>query len=126
MATQLAQIQTQGAAQPRAQVAAFVTAANTASASIHLDEAEPRKLIDEQLRQAGWEADSTALRYAAGARPAKSRKVAIAEWPTASGPADYVLFVGLTAVAGIEPSARTSMSQCALNAFNDALWQPAA
>ena len=43
--------------------------------------------LDAQLREAGWEADSQALRYAKGSRPIKSRNLAIAEWPTASGPA---------------------------------------
>jgi type I restriction enzyme R subunit len=35
-------------------------------------------------------------------RPAKGRNLAIAEWPTASGPADYALFVGLTLVGVVE------------------------
>ncbi len=51
------------------------------------------------LGQAGWEADSQELRYSKGARPQKNRHLAIAEWPTSSGPADYVLFVGLTPLA---------------------------
>jgi type I restriction enzyme R subunit len=42
------------------------------------------------------------LRYSQGARPEKHRNLAIAEWPTSSGPADYVLFVGLTPVAAVE------------------------
>src|SRR5690606_22456639 len=54
------------------------------------------------LRTWGWEADSVALRYKAGTRPIKGRNLAIAEWPTASGPADYVLFVGLTPIAVVE------------------------
>ena len=45
-------------------------------------------LIDEQLRMAGWEADSEALRHATWGRPEKERNRAIAEWPTASGPCD--------------------------------------
>ena len=36
-----------------------------------LDETDTRKLIDEQLRQAGWTADSATLIYAQGARPEK-------------------------------------------------------
>lgn len=47
-------------------------------------------------------ADSQALKYNKGARPEKNKNRAIAEWPTESGPADYVLFVGLTAIAVIE------------------------
>jgi type I restriction enzyme R subunit len=53
LATQLATLQAQSATQPKANIAALMTTANTASAAVHLDEAETRKLIDEQLRQAG-------------------------------------------------------------------------
>ena len=70
--------------------------------SLHLDEAETRKLIDDQLRQAGWEADTNQLKYGQGTRPEKGRNIAIAEWPTETGPADYVLFVGLTPMAVVE------------------------
>jgi type I restriction enzyme, R subunit len=54
------------------------------------------------LRQAGWEVDSTALIYWKGARPEKGKNWAITEWLTSSGPADYVLFVGLMPVAMVE------------------------
>lgn len=67
-----------------------------------LDEAETRQKIDAQLREAGWDADSQVLKYSAGIRPVKGRNIAIAEWPTKSGPADYVLFLGLTPVAVVE------------------------
>jgi type I restriction enzyme R subunit len=50
-------------------------------------------LIDQQLRDRGWEVDSTELRFSKGVRPAKGRNMAIAEWPTKSGPADYALFI---------------------------------
>jgi hypothetical protein len=76
--------------------AALAAAAAEAAEKINLDEAATRGLIDEQLRSAGWEADTVNLRYAKGARPVKGRNLAIAEWPTASGPADYALFAGLT------------------------------
>jgi type I restriction enzyme, R subunit len=98
----LAADQAQGLAQPKATVAAFVTAASTAASAVELDEADTRKLIDEQLRQAGWTVDSGALTYGKGAMPEKGKNLAIAEWPTASGPADYVLFVGLMPVAAVE------------------------
>lgn len=75
--------------------------ANTGLSS-ELDEADTRVLIDAQLRAAGWTADSASLRYAKGARPEAGKNKAVAEWPTASGPVDYVLFVGLTAVAVVE------------------------
>ena len=73
-------------------------------------EAETRMMIDEQLRQVGWEADTEELRYSNGTRPAKGRNIAIAEWPTCSsvgksGRADYALFVGLKLVGIIEAKA---------------------
>jgi len=67
-----------------------------------LSEAETRLLIDEQLRSAGWLADTRNLRYAQGARPEKGVNKAIAEWPTASGPADYALFAGMKLMAVVE------------------------
>lgn len=73
-------------------------------------EAETRFLIDEQLRQVGWEADTENLRFSKGTRPAKGRNLAIAEWPTDStvgkrGQADYALFIGLQMVGIIEAKA---------------------
>jgi len=76
--------------------------AKQASENHELDEADTRRLIDEQLRQAGWKADSQERRYSKGSRPQKGVDQAIAEWPTANGPADYVLFLGLTPVAVVE------------------------
>jgi type I restriction enzyme R subunit len=73
-----------------------------AARRIDLDEAATRQIIDQQLRECGWEADTESLRYSRGARPAKGRALAIAEWPTESGPADYALFVGLTCVGVVE------------------------
>ena len=73
-------------------------------------EAETRFLIDQQLRQVGWEADTENLRFSKGTRPAKGRNMAIAEWPTDSnvgnhGRADYALFIGLQLVGIIEAKA---------------------
>ncbi len=76
--------------------------AETREISLEMDEDSTRALIDQQLREAGWEADTATLRYAQGVRPQKGRNLAIAEWPTESGPADYVLFIGLTPVAVVE------------------------
>lgn len=76
--------------------------ASVATQTIDLDEAETRVLIDAQLRAAGWEVDSHALRYGHGTRPEKGRNLAIAEWPTADGIADYVLFLGLEPVGIVE------------------------
>jgi type I restriction enzyme R subunit len=83
-------------------MAALRQAAQQAAQRVELNEAATRELIDAQLRQAGWEADSRSLRYGSGARPQKNRNLAIAEWPTSSGPADYVLFTGLTPMAAVE------------------------
>jgi len=69
----LAAQQAETATQPREAVTAFVAAANTAAAAVQLDEAETRKLIDQQLRLAGWTADSATLVYAQGARPEKNK-----------------------------------------------------
>lgn len=74
----------------------------TAAQKIDLDETATRQIVDQQLRDRGWEADTQELSYAGGARPAKGRAMAIGEWPTESGPADYALFVGLTCVGVVE------------------------
>lgn len=73
-------------------------------------EAETRLIIDSQLRDAGWEADTEALRYSRGTRPKRGRNLAIAEWPTGSavsgcGYADYALFIGESLVAMVEAKA---------------------
>lgn len=70
--------------------------------TLQLNEAETRILIDEQLIAAGWQADSVNLKYSKGARPVQNENRAIAEWPTDSGPADYVLFIGVIPVAVVE------------------------
>ncbi|MEQ1268468.1 type I restriction endonuclease [Acinetobacter pittii] len=80
--------------------------ARAASQSIVLDEKLTRILIDQQLQEAGWEADTQELDYRKGARPEKGRNMAIAEWPMKGNfkgqRADYVLFVGLTPIAVVE------------------------
>jgi hypothetical protein len=73
-----------------------------AADAISLDEAETRALIDERLRERGWEADTQKLRHANGTRPARGEAMAIAEWPTRNAPADYALFVGATCVGVVE------------------------
>ena len=80
---------------------------STQSSQNELTEKETRELIDKQLRQVGWEADTKALRYSNGTRPAKGRNIAIAEWPVDSdvvdgGAADYALFIGEKLVGFIE------------------------
>jgi len=78
-----------------------------AAEKLDLSEKETRFIIDEQLRQVGWEADSQELKYSKGTRPQKGKNIAIAEWPTdsqilASGAVDYALFKGLQLIGLIE------------------------
>lgn len=75
--------------------------------SMNLSESETRLIIDEQLRDAGWEADTNNIRYSKGSRPTKGKNMAIAEWPTSSeykknGYVDYALFCGEKLVGFIE------------------------
>src|SRR5260370_6644727 len=72
--------------------------------SLHLDvdEARTREQVDAHLRAVGWIVDTKTLRFSLGARPKRGVNQAIAEWPTASGPADYVLFAGLAPLATVE------------------------
>lgn len=79
--------------------------------NLQLTEAQTRYLIDEQLRSAGWEADSINLHYGKGTRPQKNHNLAIAEWKTTlpsgkSGRVDYALFIGLDLVGIIEAKAK--------------------
>ena len=72
-----------------------------------LTEAETRAIIDDKLRQSGWEADSETLKYSAGSRPEEGENKAIAEWPidrevSNSKQADYALFVGEKLIGIIE------------------------
>ncbi|WP_077529611.1 type I restriction-modification system endonuclease [Vreelandella utahensis] len=87
----------------RQQVASKTKAA---SDTLALNEELTRILIDQQLYESGWEADSQELTHQKGARPEKGVNRAIAEWPTnkhgEKGRADYVLFAGLTPIAVVE------------------------
>tara|TARA_R110000868_G_scaffold86703_1_gene243063 strand:+ start:289 stop:3765 length:3477 start_codon:yes stop_codon:yes gene_type:complete len=102
-AQSLKALKQQLAAQPQAsqQVAKRT---QQASSSFDLSEDLTRILIDQQLIDAGWQADSLDLTYSKGARPEKGKNKAIAEWPTSSPKAcaDYVLFAGLTPIAIVE------------------------
>jgi type I restriction enzyme R subunit len=77
-----------------------------ASRNIVLNEELTRILIDQQLQEAGWQADTQEFTFQNGTRPEKGKNIAIAEWPTAhhgnKGRADYVLFAGMTPVAVVE------------------------
>ena len=74
--------------------------------NLQLSEAETRQLIDAQLCEAGWQADTEHLRYSKGTRPEKGKNLAIAEWPTDRGLADYALFAGLQLVGIVEAKAQ--------------------
>ncbi len=99
---ELQQIQKAGKSDNTRRAIAYKNAVN-----VKLSEAQTRELIDEQLRKAGWDADTDEIRYSKGVRPVKGKNLAIAEWPTDSrtgngGFADYALFIGEKMVGIIE------------------------
>ena len=102
LASQLQALQAAAEAAPPQATVAHIAQAELAAAAIDIDEAATRTLIDAHLRARGWEVDTQTLRYSAGVRPAKGRNMAIAEWPTKKGPADYALFVGTRCIAVVE------------------------
>lgn len=77
------------------------------AAKYPLSEHDTRMIIDKQLREVGWEADTDNIRQSKGTKPEKGHNRAIAEWKTGSKAtdyalADYALFVGETMVGIIE------------------------
>ncbi|GEO85793.1 MULTISPECIES: type I restriction-modification system endonuclease [Alphaproteobacteria] len=102
LSRKLGELQKAAEAQPQQLQMEFKQAGLQAASRLELDERQTRRLIDVQLADAGWEADSDRLTYQAGARPEDGRNLAIAEWPSDGGRADYALFVGTTCVAVIE------------------------
>ena len=81
----------------------FVRRASDAARQMQIDEPATRQLIDLQLIEAGWDADTVRITYRRGARPERGKNLAIAEWPTQDQQiADYVLFAGLTPLAVVE------------------------
>ena len=112
----LLQIQSQAAASSQQTIQQAIAQAQVAESQINLDERETRRLIDAQLRAAGWEVNSEVLTYQSGVRPQKGKNRAISEYPTAAGRADYVLFVGLQIVAVVEAKRQsTDVAEGALN-----------
>ncbi|UBF30506.1 type I restriction-modification system endonuclease (plasmid) [Kovacikia minuta CCNUW1] len=112
----LTQIQAQAATTSQQTIQQTIAQAQVAETQIILDERETRRLIDAQLRAAGWEVDSEQLTYQNGTRPQKGKNLAIAEWPTAAGRADYALFVGLQVIAVVEAKRQsTDVAEGALN-----------
>jgi type I restriction enzyme R subunit len=102
LAAELQAVQATAAAATVTVREAVVAKAASASEKVVLDEQATRRRIDDQLREAGWEVDSEVLRFSEGTRPQLGKNVAIAEWPTDTGPADYALFIGLDIVAVVE------------------------
>ncbi|TDQ37924.1 type I restriction-modification system endonuclease [Aureibacillus halotolerans] len=81
-----------------------------------LTEAETRSIIDEKLRVAGWEANTSSLNhYNCGTLPEKNRNMAIAEWKVKGGRVDYALFIGLKLVGLIEAKAEHKTIPSALD-----------
>ncbi|CCE11419.1 endonuclease R [Bradyrhizobium sp. STM 3843] len=115
LAEQLVGWQVAAAASPAGEKQKVLQLAEAAAEAIDLDEADTRVLIDEQLRERGWDADSVNLRYAKGARPVRGKSLAIAEWPTSNGPADYAMFVGMTCVALVEAKRKRKNVQAAID-----------
>lgn len=88
---------------PTEDLAHFAQRASAAAQLVQIDEATTRLLIDQQLIDAGWTADTVNLAHAKGVRPERNKNLAIAEWPAqGEQSADYVLFAGLTPVATVE------------------------
>jgi type I restriction enzyme R subunit len=112
----LMQIQSQVVKTPQQEVQQAIAQAQVAEAQINLDERETRRLIDAQLRAAGWKVDSELLTYQNETRPQKGKNLVIAEYPTRAGRADYALFVGLQVVALVEAKRQsTDVAEGALN-----------
>ena len=108
LAVQLQALQAAAAQAPTPAIPAIVARAEAAAHRLVIDEATTRAIIDAHLRSRGWEADTSGLRFADGARPEPGHNRAIAEWPTASGPADYALFVGTRCLGVIEAKRQAS------------------
>lgn len=70
---ELAALSTAAQAMPPRQLARAIERAAEASEAIELDEAATRKIIDQQLRRAGWEVDTERLTFAAGVRPQRAK-----------------------------------------------------
>jgi type I restriction enzyme R subunit len=115
LVVQLATLQEAAEVRPATEQQQVIQFAQAAANAISLDEAETRALIDERLRERGWEADTQKLRYADGARPVRGKAMAIAEWPTRNGPADYALFVGTTCLGLVEAKRKRKNVQGAID-----------
>jgi len=98
----LIQLQAQATRASEQEINQTIVQAQVAETHVKLDERETRRLIDAQLRAAGWDVDSELVTYQSGARPQKGKNQAIAEYPMSGGRADYALCVGLQVLAVVE------------------------
>jgi type I restriction enzyme, R subunit len=112
---QLTTLQAASRQLPAPQTAAVIDLSDWAASGIDLDEDETRAIIDRQLQNAGWLADTRNLRYSKGVRPAKGQNMAIAEWPTANGIADYALFIGTSCIGLIEAKRQRKQVSAAID-----------
>ena len=104
---ELRAIQAANVDKPPVEQAELLSAAKSAADRIVVDEADTRVLIDAQLVAAGWEADTLRLRHSRGSRPDRRRAMAIAEWPTDTGPAESFVRSRQQASATLRDPART-------------------
>ena len=103
LAAQLQTLQAAAAAAPPQATAAIIAQAEAAAAAIDIDEAatrDPDRCPSSRARLGRRYSNAALQRRRHG--PAKGRNMAIAEWPTKSGPADYALFVGTRCIAVVE------------------------
>ncbi|MEO0520301.1 MAG: type I restriction-modification system endonuclease [Cyanobacteria bacterium P01_A01_bin.116] len=100
--TQLNAVQAVAVQTPAQEIQQLVVESQQDDQNLDLDERATRKLIDVKLAAAGWVVDSETLTYGKGVRPQKHKNMAIAEWPTTDGRADYILFAGLQVVGTVE------------------------
>ena len=75
---------------------AIIQRSEKAALKVEMNEDETRVLIDQQLKEAGWEVDTHVLNHWKNKTlPEPNRKMAIAEWVFPNGKrADYALFIG--------------------------------
>ncbi|WP_082461471.1 type I restriction-modification system endonuclease [Pedobacter sp. PACM 27299] len=80
---------------PQEKKVLFAKRSEQAAKKLNMSEGETRAVIDEQLRQAGWEANTALINYKTQKTlPQKGKNMAIAEWPCGNLWADYALFIG--------------------------------
>ena len=90
---QLKEVATQAKARSPQEAQKILQRGRKFAEELKLNEADIRQKLDEQLRQLGWEAETSTLRYSKGTRPEVGKNLAIAEWPLNGNRVDYALFV---------------------------------